>query len=303
MILPAPTHPFDGVRCVLAPNPSPMTAQGTNTFILGSGAVAVIDPGPAIASHQEAIQAALKPGETISHIFVTHSHLDHSPLAKPLSEASGAPVYAFGDSLAGRSPLMSRLAQQGVRGGEGVDATFRPDVTLSDGATIEGRDWAIEAIHTPGHFCNHLSFRWGDMIFSGDHIMAWAPSLVSPPDGDMAAYMASLERILSRKPTRLLPAHGPVVADPTARIAELISHRKGREAALLAAIHAAPGTVRDLTRRVYTDVSPTLIPAAERNVFAHLIDLTERNIIVAKDGIAFSTTFSARQAGPPRHQN
>ncbi|MCB2137247.1 MAG: MBL fold metallo-hydrolase, partial [Rhodobacteraceae bacterium] len=184
-----------GLRRVLAPNPSPMTFRGTNTYILGEDAVAVIDPGPESEAHLAALLAAIGDAGRISHILVTHAHLDHSPLARRLARLSGAPVLAFGAAEDGRSARMAALAASGhAGGGEGVDTAFRPDCRLSDGDRIEGAGWVLEAIHTPGHFAGHLSFLWGDRVFSGDHVMGWASSLVSPPDGDMGAYMRSLDR-------------------------------------------------------------------------------------------------------------
>lgn len=271
-----------GLRRVLAPNPSPMTLHGTNTFLIGEGRVAVIDPGPAIAAHLQAILAALSPGETVGHILVTHSHLDHSPLARPLAERTGAPVLAFGDSTAGRSAAMTALAARGtVGGGEGVDHGFMPDERLAHGDEIAGDGWTLCALWTPGHFGNHLSFAWGDAIFCGDVVMGWSSSLVSPPDGDMADYMASLARLAAERARTLHPAHGAPVTDPARRIAELAAHRHHREGQILAALDAGPQTLAALTARIYTDTPPNLLPAAERNVLAHLVDLASRNLIHA----------------------
>ena len=281
-----------GVRRVLAPNPSPMTFRGTNTYLVGRGEVAVIDPGPLSAPHMAAILRALEPGERISHILVTHSHLDHSPLARPLSAATGAPVLGFGGSDAGRRPAMDALAAGGdIGGGEGVDQDFRPDVVLADGTRVSGRDWSLTAVHTPGHFGNHLSFVFDDVIFSGDHVMGWASSLISPPDGDMCAYMASLDRLSTLPARRFYPAHGAPVTEPAKRLAELAAHRRAREADILRALEAGPAAIPALTRRIYTDVHPALFPAAERNVFAHLLDLTQRNRVSPVGPIGFSTVF------------
>lgn len=273
-----------GLRRVLAPNPSAMTFRGTNTFLVGTGAVAVIDPGPAIPAHLRAILAALAPGERISHILVTHSHVDHSPLARDLARETGAPVLAYGDSRAGMRPQMQRLAAEGgMGGGEGVDADFAPDEMLADGAVVSGGDWELRALWTPGHLGNHLSFVWGDEVFSGDVAMGWASSLISPPEGDLSAYMASLDRLAALGARRLHPAHGAPVEDPAARLAELSAHRRAREAEILAALGAGPSGIDALTRRIYTDVPAALLPAASRNVFSHLIDLEERNIVEAED--------------------
>ena len=294
-------RPEDGLRMVLADNPSPMTYRGTNTYIVGSGAVAVIDPGPDDARHMAAILAALQPGERISHILVTHAHLDHSPLSRALSGRTGAPVLAFGAAGAGRSATMAALADAGhLRGGEGVDTGFAPDMTLAEGDMVRGGDWALRAIHTPGHFANHLSFAatlpGGPVIFTGDHVMGWATSLVSPPDGDMGAYFRSLDRLVGEPARRFYPGHGEAILDPAARIAELRSHRKMREAQILAALAPGPAHAATLTRSIYVDTPPALLPAAERNVLAHLIDLTEQGRVTHPGPIAPSTEFRLAEA-------
>ena len=189
-----------GLRRILAPNPSPMTFRGTNTYLVGTTELAVIDPGPASEPHLQAIMKALAPGQRVTHVFVTHSHLDHSPLARALSDETGAPVLAFGDSLAGRSTVMEQLAATGmVAGGEGVDHDFTPDRGLKDGETVNGSGWTLEVIHTPGHLGNHIALGWGDICFTGDHVMGWASSLVSPPEGDLTDFMASCRRLRARE--------------------------------------------------------------------------------------------------------
>ena len=274
----------EGVRRITAPNPGPMTHTGTQTYLVGTGAVALVDPGPADARHAAAIRAALRPGERICHILVTHAHLDHTPLARPLAADLGIAVHAFGDARAGRSDAMRALAEAGAHlgGGEGVDAAFDPDEVLADGDVLTGGDWSLEAWHTPGHMANHLSFVWreGGVGFSGDHVMDWATTLVSPPDGDLTAFMASLRGMQGRVGgLMLLPGHGAPVRDAEARVAELIAHREGREAQILAALAAGPARVAALTEAIYTEVAPMLLPAAARNVFAHLIDLHGRGLV------------------------
>ncbi|MCB1398577.1 MAG: MBL fold metallo-hydrolase [Rhodobacteraceae bacterium] len=270
--------PEPGLRAILAPNPSPMTLHGTISHIVGEGDVALIDPGPADRAHFDAILGALSPGERISHIFVTHAHLDHSPLARPLSEATGAPVLAFGPASAGRSEVMQDLAARGMAGGgEGVDAAFAPDACLADGDRVTGTTWELEAIHTPGHFCNHLSFAWGGAVFTGDHVMGWASTLISPPDGDLSDYFRSLDRVEARKARIFYPAHGDPVHQTGARIAALREHRQTRSRQILEALAAAPATAEALTRAIYTDTPAALLPAARRNVFAHLVELTQQN--------------------------
>lgn len=270
------------IRSVLAPNPSIMTQNGTNTYILGSGRVAVIDPGPAIAAHQVAIMATLLPGESISHIFVTHAHLDHSGLAAHLAQATGAPVHAFGAADTGRSATMQRhAAGMEIGGGEGVDRAFRPDVILADGGRVIGETWEVEAIHTPGHMGSHLCYAACDTLFCGDHVMGWSTSLISPPDGDMADYMAALQKLAARQWALFLPGHGAAVTNPAQRLTDLITHRRAREAAILAALGDGEADIARLTKMVYPALSVLLTPAAHRNVFAHLIDLEGRNLITA----------------------
>jgi glyoxylase-like metal-dependent hydrolase (beta-lactamase superfamily II) len=293
---PPPGEPRDlgrGIRAVLAPNPSPMTHWGTNTYLLGTRRLAVIDPGPDDPAHLDAILAALRPGQSISHIFVTHAHLDHSPLAAPLSEATGAPVLAYGDAGAGRSAVMARLAEAGaVGGGEGVDAGFAPDLVLCDGETVTGDGWQITAHWTPGHFGNHLSFQSGDDVFSGDLVMGWASTLISPPDGDLAQFHRSCARLARLAPDRLLPGHGAPVAAPGARIDWLRAHRAVREAAILEALRAGPADAAALAARIYTDTPAALLPAAARNVLAHLIDLMEKSRIAPLGPLHKETRFS-----------
>ena len=283
-----------GIRRVLAPNPSPMTYWGTNTFLLGHGAVTVIDPGPALRSHLKAILAGLDRGERIARILVTHAHLDHSPLARPLAEATGAKVCAFGPPTAGRCAVMTALADAGLAGGgEGVDHDFVPDVRLDDGEPIDiGHGTALTALWTPGHFSSHLSFALGDVVFTGDQVMGWASTLISPPDGDLSAFLTSCERLAARGDRMFLPAHGPAVTDPAARLTWLVAHRRAREEQILAALAAGPATVPALTGAIYTDTDPRLLPAAERNVFAHLIDLAGRDIVRAMPALSPEARFT-----------
>lgn len=263
-----------GLRRILAPNPSPMTYRGTNTYLLGERGLAVIDPGPRDPAHLEAILAALRPGQTITHIVVTHTHVDHSPLAAILGERTGAPVLAFGPSGAGRSAVMAELARGGLAGGgEGIDTGFAPDRTVSDGEMIQGDGWALEVIHTPGHLGNHIALGWNDTCFTADHVMGWASSLVSPPDGDLTDFMDSCRRLRARQWRVFHPGHGAPVTDPNARLDWLIDHRLGREAAIVKALQSGPATARELAERIYIDTPAALLPAAERNVFAHLVDL------------------------------
>lgn len=283
-----------GIRRVLAPNPSPLTGPGTNSYLLGDGPdIAVIDPGPEDARHLDALLSALGPGQHLTHILVTHAHLDHSPLARRLSAKTGAPVLAHGPALAGRSEVMARLAAAGdLGGGEGTDHAFLPDVALEDGARIAGSDWEVEAIWTPGHFGNHLCFAMGDLVFTGDLVMGWASTLVSPPDGDLTDFMASCRRLRHRPARLFLPGHGAPVTAPQDRLDWLIGHREMREAQLLQALALSPGSAADLAARVYTDISPAMLPAAARNVLAHLIDLTGKSRVTHDGELGTETVFS-----------
>jgi glyoxylase-like metal-dependent hydrolase (beta-lactamase superfamily II) len=279
-----------GLRRLIAPNPSPMTYRGTNTYLIGEGEVAVIDPGPNDPAHLAAILAALRPGERIGAILVTHSHRDHSPLARSLAQATGASVLAAGPSDWGRTAVMAQLAASGgIGGGEGVDVGFAPDRRIAEGDGIEGGWGRIDVLETPGHMANHLSFGWEGALFTGDLVMGWSTSLVSPPDGDMGAFMASCRRLAKRAGRIYHPGHGDPVTAPQARVAELISHREAREAQIFAALDPAiPATAAELARRIYTDLAPHLLPAAERNVLAHLIDLAQRNL-ARSDGVLATT--------------
>lgn len=282
------------VRRILAPNPSPMTFRGTNTYILGRGDVAVIDPGPDAPAHLSAIRAALSQGERITHILVTHSHVDHTAGVPALARATGAPVYAFGDSSAGRDPEIAALGRLG--GGEGIDRTFAPDHLLADGETLHTPGWSVTAIWTPGHIGNHLCFAYGDAVFTGDHVMGWATSMVSPPDGNLTAFMASLEKLRGRNDRVFYPAHGAPVTAPEARLAELLAHRRARESQILEALNTGPASAADLTARIYADVDRALWHAAERNVIAHLIDLTRRGLVSPRENLSATAIFQLSDA-------
>jgi len=303
---PRVTRLAPGLTRVIAPNPSPFTLWGTNSYLVGEGeGVALIDPGPDQPDHRAALMEALGPGQRITHILVTHAHSDHAPLAAPLARETGARVHAFGPWDAGRSAVMRALAEAGYDGGgEGMDRGFAPDVELADGAVVEGDGWRLTAMWTPGHCGNHLCFLWpgpregqgegqgGETCFSGDLVMGWATSIVSPPDGDLTDFMASCRRLQARAPARLWPGHGDPVDDPAARIAWLIAHREAREAAILGALAGGEADVAAITARVYTDVAPALRPAAARNVFAHLVDLHGKNRVTARPALHHEATFS-----------
>lgn len=283
----------DGVLRLRAPNHGPMTGTGTNTYLLfGPDGAVVIDPGPNHPPHLVAILTAL--GNTaLRAILITHAHLDHSALTLALKAATGARVMAFGGATAGRSTRMQRLSDQGLAGGEGADAGFAPDDLLTDAQTICIAGLEIGVLHTPGHMGGHLCFALGHVLFSGDHVMGWSTSLIAPPDGDMAAYMASLSGLSARAWTQFLPGHGEAIRDPAARLDEILTHRRAREAQVLAALQIAPGTPADLAAMLYTDIAATLWPAAARNILAHLIDLHDRNLVATDDQITIDALFRA----------
>ncbi len=279
------------LRVICAPNPSPMTGEGTNSYLLGRNRLVVIDPGPEDASHLDALRAAIG-GLPVEAILVTHAHRDHSPLARRLAQATSAPVLAFGDAFAGRSERMARLAEQGLSGGgEGVDTGFAPDRCLGDDELLHLEGDVIRALWTPGHFGNHLCFVWRGAVFSGDHVMGWSSTFVSPPDGDIGAYMRSLDRLEAEAARVLYPGHGAAVRDPAARIAELRSHRLAREAAILRVLADGPRQIGGLVSIIYTDTPVAMHGAAARNVFAHLIDLEARGLVVAEPELGFEARY------------
>lgn len=280
------------IRRILAPNPSPMTYVGTNTYVLGQGAVCVIDPGPDSDAHLHAILAALKPTERVAAILCTHAHLDHSPLSSRLRDVTGAPVYAFGTAFAGESPMMTDLrAEADLGGGEGIDHSFVPDILLADDQVLRVGSMDIRAIWTPGHLSNHMCFLTKDRMFSGDHVMGWATSMISPPDGDLGAFMASLRKLEQVKARVYYPGHGEAVHHPHTRVAELIAHRTQRESQILSALTQQKGSAKQLAERIYTEIDPALIPAAARNVLAHLIALTQQNKVQPVAKIAPDVVF------------
>ncbi len=280
------------VRRILAPNPSPMTFRGTNTYLIGTTALAVIDPGPDNAAHLEAILAAVTPNQHISHICVTHAHLDHSPLAAALSDKTGAPIIGFGGPAAGRSDVMQALAESGLAGGgEGVDAHFAPDKLVADGDMISGPDWSLEVIHTPGHFGNHIAFAMQDICFVGDHVMGWASSLVSPPDGDLTDFMASCVKLRARNWRFFHAGHGPAIESPGARLDWLMAHRRSREGEILLALREGPASAETLADLIYKETPAALLPAAARNVFAHLVDLQGKSRVSAVRDLCADAVF------------
>lgn len=282
-----------GLRRLLAPNPSPMTFRGTNTYLLGISDIAVIDPGPNDERHLTNIFKCLERGQQITHILLTHSHIDHSPLAKKLSELTGAKIYAYGPTGAGQSPVMHDLLKSGYTGGgEGRDEDFKPNVCLEEGEIIDVAREPLEVIYTPGHFGNHICFAWKGALFSGDHVMDWATSMVSPPDGDVADFMASCRKLQKRDWRVFYPGHGAPVQDPKARLSWLLDHRLQREAQILDHLHIAPMSPKELANAIYTDTDQSLLGAAARNVFAHLIDLCIRGIVQTNGAPRFEKTYA-----------
>lgn len=280
------------ISCIRADNPSPMTGQGTNSYVIrGPQGVVVIDPGPELEAHFAALVTAIGTAR-VAAILVTHAHLDHSALAPRLARHTGAPLLASGRASEGRSAIMTRLAQAGLTsGGEGIDTHFAPDRNLIDGEMLELAGLRIETIATPGHMAGHLSFGLGADLFSGDHVMGWSSSLVSPPDGDMGDYVKSLQKLGKRPWQRFFPGHGAEISNPATRLAELIEHRRSREAEILAALAEAPATAATLAALIYTSTHSSLLPAASRNVLAHLIDLHDRKEILSLDPISTEARF------------
>ncbi len=264
------------IRRVTANNPGPFTFKGTGTYIVGQGEVAVIDPGPDDPAHLEAILAATA-GETVTHILITHHHSDHSPLAGALKAATGATIY--GCAVTGHEEEDTGEVKMEA----GHDLDFRPDVSLCGGGAVSGPGWTMEAIPTPGHTSNHICFALKEehCLFSGDHIMGWSTTVITPPDGDMGDYLASLATIQARAFSTLWPTHGPPIRDVDAFIAAYTAHRHERANQILHALEAGPGRIRDLVPRLYADVDPRLHPAAARSMLAAIIYLGREGKITA----------------------
>ncbi len=268
------------VRRVLAANPSAFTFTGTQTYLVGAGDdIAVIDPGPDEPDHLAALIAAIGPAR-VSAILCTHTHRDHSPAAAPLSARTSAPII-------GCAPLV--LDDSGPRADASFDPSYAPDRVLDEGEQLTGADWTLTAVATPGHTSNHLCYALaqGGALFTGDHVMGWSTTVVAPPDGDMAAYMDSLQKLQDREDRVYYPAHGAQVDNPRQFTRGLIGHRRQRERQILALLGDAPQTIADMVPRMYKGVAQELWAAAGRSVLAHLIDC-ERRGIVARDGERWS---------------
>jgi glyoxylase-like metal-dependent hydrolase (beta-lactamase superfamily II) len=287
-----------GVRRIVARNPGPFTFKGTGTYVVGEGEVAVIDPGPELAEHIDALIASLA-DEQVTHILVTHTHRDHSPAAKALKEATGAPTHGFGPHAGGRR------GEPGIE--EGGDWDFVPDIVVRDGESVEGGGgtrggkWRFEAVHTPGHTSNHLCFALTDpgILFSGDHVMGWSTSVIAPPDGDMAAYMASLDKLLARRDSVYWPTHGPAITEPHRHVRAFIAHRREREAGIVDCLKSGCETIDAIVERLYVGLNPALHRAAGRSVLAHLIDLIGRDIVSAEGSPTVTGRYRLRHIARP----
>lgn len=267
---------------VTAANPGPFTFHGTNSYIVGTGELAVIDPGPDDPAHLAALVRAIA-GRPVRAILLTHTHKDHSMLTESLRQLTGAATYAEGPHRTARVLALGETNPLDAS----ADHDFRPDIVLGAGSRVEAEGWTIEAVATPGHTANHLAFALAGrgILFSGDHVMAWSTSIVAPPDGSMADYMASLDRLLARPESLYLSGHGPALPEATAFVADLKAHRRAREAEILKAVAAGFTTIPDLVPLIYPTLAPQLHPAAALSILAHMEDLGARGLVVG-DGQA-----------------
>ena len=293
-----------GLRRVIAKNPSRFTFRGTGTYIVGSGtSVAVIDPGPTIDSHLEALMTAVAADE-VTHVLVTHTHRDHSPLATPFARKTGALTYGFGPHGSMPEPDPTDTIDFGIDDADeveasagdsqdedhhddgGFDADFDPDVRLVDGDVIAGDGWTIEAVHTPGHTSNHLCFAWdeGASLFSGDHVMGWSSTVISAPDGNMSQYMSSLHKLLERSEATYWPTHGAPITNPSKHVSDLVQHRLNRENQILEQLSTGVHTIQEMVPTLYAAVHKKLWPAAARSVHAHLLGLVDKGAVVSESG-------------------
>ncbi len=278
----APADVVPGVRRVVAENPSAFTHVGTNTYIVGRGEVAVIDPGPLVEQHIDNLKTALD-GETVTHIVVTHTHMDHSPASDWLKEVTGAPIV-------GAHP-------RPLDGGKTVEAAqedFAPDILLSDGDEIAGPGWTLEAVHTPGHMSNHHCFtlKEENVLFSGDHVMGWNTTIVSPPDGNMGEYFASLRTCLGRDEAMYLPGHGPEIPNPRPFVRAYLNHRIMRETQISKCLSDGVTTIPDMVRRMYVHLPDAMHRAAARSVLAHMEHMVETGRAGCDGPVTVDATFA-----------
>jgi len=262
-----------GIARLLAHNPSAFTYYGTQSYLVGEREVAVVDPGPDLPEHLDALTAAIG-GRPVVAIMCTHTHRDHSPAAAPLAERTGAPIV-------GCAPLA--LETVGPRADASFDGDYAPDRVLADGEAIEVDAMPLTAVATPGHTSNHLCFAYGDALFTGDHVMGWSTTVIFPPDGDMADYMASLDKLRRRSDRVYYPAHGPAVTNPAQYVRHLVGHRMQREKQILSLVSEQPRTIPEIVAGAYPGLDPRLVTAAGGSVLAHLLDL-ERRGLVGKEG-------------------
>lgn len=278
----------DGVLRVTVNNPSPFTFHGTNSYIVGKDTLAVIDPGPEDDAHFDALISAIA-GRPVSHILVSHTHKDHSPLTRRLKAATGATVAAFGPHSAARPLRIGEINPLDAS----ADLEFMPDLILPDEAVVEGDGWAMRAIHTPGHIANHLSFalEGTGILFSADHVMAWATTIVAPPDGSMKDFMHSLDRLLGRDDRLYLPGHGGPVAKPLPFVRALKTHRKMRERAIVDRLEKGDRTIGAIVAAIYRDTDPRLHGAAALNVLAQLEALAEREVVTVEGEMGLDAVY------------
>ncbi len=278
----------DGIRRVIADNPSKFTYRGTGTYLIGRGDVVVVDPGPVLDSHRDALAAALT-GERVRGILVTHCHSDHSPLAAWLRAETGAPTYAFGPHgpTDGEADEIDDQVDDGVKIEETIDVDFVPDVAVADGEVIDiGPGLTVTAVHTPGHTSNHTCYALAEpsVLFTGDHVMGWSTTVVSPPDGDMADYIESLRKVARRRDAMLIPTHGPPRRDGPEFVAALVEHRLDRERQVVEAVRRGLDTIPSIVAELYADVRVELHKAAGRSVLAHLVKLVGEGVVAVDGG-------------------
>ena len=269
-----------GVRAIPANNPGPFTFKGTMSYIVGRGKVAILDPGPDDDAHVASLLDAVR-GEAVTHIFVTHTHRDHSPAVPKVKAATGARVYAQGPHRLARPLHIGETHRLDAS----ADMDFRPDVALADGDVVAGDGWTLEAVTTPGHTANHMAFalKEADLLFAGDHVMGWSTTIVAPPDGAMSDYMASLHKLARRPEPLYLSGHGMPVRDAPRYVAHLIRHRQAREASIMHRLHKGAADIPTIVKAVYIGLDPRLVGAAALSVLAHMEDLVARGV-VATDG-------------------
>jgi glyoxylase-like metal-dependent hydrolase (beta-lactamase superfamily II) len=291
-----PKEVAPGVRAVVANNPGPFTFKGTMSYIIGNGNVAILDPGPDDDAHIAALLDAVR-GETVTHIFVTHTHRDHSPAVPKVKAATGAKVYAQGPHRLARPLFIGETRRLDAS----ADMDFAPDVALADGEVVSGDGWTLEAVTTPGHTANHMAFAFKerDLLFSGDHVMAWSTSIVAPPDGAMSDYMASLEKLTRRSEPLYLPGHGAAVRDAPAFVQAYIAHRLGREASILHRLGKGAADIPTIVKAIYIGLDPRLTGAAALSTLAHLEDLVARGVVETDGAPSINGTYrlAARPAG------